>query len=301
MMKNSPFLTGLSFLGAAFLFGAPIVSAQQPSPPMEQQENRPVEKALQDRPLPAKAKASLPSIYLEGDSTVKVGTAGERGWGDELAAFFDANKINVVNHAIGGRSSRTFQTEGRWDKSLAMAQKGDFIIFQFGHNDGGQINDNSRARATLKGNGEETQEIDNMLTHQHEVVHTYGWYMRKYIRDAKAKGAIPIVCSLIPRQNWKDGKIGRASDSYGKWAREAAEQEGALFVDLNEIIAQGYEKMGPEKVAPLFKEGPHTTPEGAKFNAECVVAGLKGLPGKPLTAYLSDAAKDIPPFDSSKK
>ena len=262
------------------------------------EDERPVENAAKFK-LDTKSNKSLPTVYLVGDSTVRVGTPNQRGWGDELAAFFDTHKVNVVNHAIGGRSSRTFQNEGRWDQSLAMMQKGDFAIIQFGHNDGGPTNDDSRARGTIKGNGEETEEIDNMLTHQHEVVHSYGWYIRKYIRDAKAKGVTPIVCSLIPRKTWNDGKVARASDSYGKWAREAAVQEGALFVDLNEIIAQEYEKIGPEKVEPFFADPhTHTSVEGAKFNARCVVAGLKGLPGKPLDRYHSDAGREVPAFSS---
>ena len=267
------------------------------SPAGAAEDERPVENAAKFK-LDPRPKNTLPTIFLEGDSTVRVGSPNQRGWGDELAPFFDATKINVVNHAIGGRSSRTFQTEGRWDSSLAMIQKGDFVICQFGHNDNGPTNDNSRARGTIKGTGEETEEIDNILTHQHEVVHTYGWYMRKYAHDAKTKGATVIICSPIPRKNWKDGKVGR--DIYGKWAREAAAAEGVLFVDLNEIIAQGYEKLGPEKVEAFFGDPhTHTSVEGAKFNAQCVVAGLKGLPGKPFEHDLSPAAQTVAPFDSS--
>jgi rhamnogalacturonan acetylesterase len=289
MSLNRLFPVCLAILGMATLTATPSPAAD---------EVRPVEDATLFK-MEVKPNNSLPTIFLEGDSTVKVGTPGERGWGQELAPYFDLAKINLVNHAIGGRSSRTFQTEGRWDKSLAMVQKGDFVIFQFGHNDGGAINDNFRARASLKGNGEDTQEIDNMLTRQHEIVHTYGWYMRKYVSDTKAKGAVPIVCSLIPRQKWVDGKIARASGDYGGWAREAAAQAGGLFVDLNEIIAEGYDAMGPAKVAPLFKEGPHTTVPGAQFNARCAVSGLKGLPGNPLAAYFSDAARDVPAFPAA--
>ena len=257
---------------AALAFFLPLASSTARS-----EDARPVEDASRHK-LDTKAHPSLPSIYLIGDSTVRVGTPGQRGWGDELATYFDLSKINVVNHAIGGRSSRTYQTEGRWAGSLAMIQQGDFVIFQFGHNDASPINDNSRARGTLRGTGEETQEIDNMLTHQHEVVHTYGWYMRQYVKDVKAKGAIPILCSPIPRETWQNGKMARNAGSYGGWARQVAGQEGAAFVDLNEIIAEGYEKMGPDKVAPLFAPGQatHTTVAGAQFNAKCVVAGLRG-------------------------
>ena len=71
---------------------------------------------------------------------------------------------------------------------------GDFVLIQFGHNDGGPINDSSRARGSLPGLGEETQEIDNQVTGKHEVVHTFGWYMRKFIADTRAKGRRPSSC-----------------------------------------------------------------------------------------------------------
>ncbi len=263
-------------------------------------QDRPVEDASRHK-LQTKANRSLPTLYLVGDSTMKVGTKGQRGWGEELAPYFNLEKINVVNQAIGGRSSRTFQTEGRWDAVVAQLQKGDFVILQFGHNDGGAINDNFRARASIKGTGEETQEIDNMLTKKHEVVHTYGWYMRKYANDVRAKGATPIILSLVPRNTFKDGKVARSSESYGKWAREAAEATKTAFIDHNEIIAREMEKIGPEKAAPLFADGKlHASPAGAQFNARCAVAGLKGLPGKPLEPYFSPAAVDIVPFPVTK-
>src|SRR5438477_10103478 len=83
------------------------------------------------------AAAEKPTLFLVGDSTVKVGTKGQQGWGDPAIKLFDAEKITVENHAIGGRSSRTFQTEGRWDKILTKAKPGGFVLGQIGHNEGG--------------------------------------------------------------------------------------------------------------------------------------------------------------------
>jgi rhamnogalacturonan acetylesterase len=74
---------------------------------------------------------------------------------------------------------------------------GDFVMMQFGHNDAGAINDSFRARASIQGTGEETEEIDNLLTKKHEIVNSFGWYLRKFIADAKAKGATTIVCRLM--------------------------------------------------------------------------------------------------------
>src|SRR5947209_12667222 len=113
----------------------------------------------------------LPTLFIVGDSTVKNNTKGQQGWGDPLAGLFDPAKIKVENRAIGGRSSRTFQTEGRWDKVLAAAKPGDFVLIQMGHNDAGPLDDARRARGTLRGTGEETREIDNPITRRKEVVH----------------------------------------------------------------------------------------------------------------------------------
>lgn len=257
--------------------------------PVENQSKIPVEQ-VRDK--------SLPTLFLVGDSTVKVGTKGQRGWGEEFAHFFDPSKINVVNRAIGGRSSRTFQSEGRWDQVLADLKPGDFVIEQFGHNDGGALNDTSRARGTISGVGEETEEIDNLITKKHEVVHSYGWYIRKYATDTKAKGAMPIICSLVPRKTWTDdGKIARATTSYGGWAAKAASDTGAAFIDLNEIVAQTYDSLGKDKVDALFAdEHTHTTVAGAQVSAACVIAGLKGLPGNPLGKYFSTDAEAIEAF-----
>src|SRR5438046_3603940 len=125
----------------------------------------------------------------------------------------DATKIKIENRAIGGRSSRTFLPEGRWVEVLADLKSSDFVLMQFGHNDGGPLTQ-GRARASLKGNGEETQEVTDEKTGKKETVHTYGWYIRKYIADAKAKGATPIVCSPIPRNMWKHDKVLRAANDY---------------------------------------------------------------------------------------
>lgn len=240
--------------------------------------------------LPEPAGAKLPSLVLIGDSTVRNGrgdgAGGQWGWGDELGAYFDPAKINIVNRAIGGLSSRTFLTQGHWERALTLLEPGDFVVLQFGHNDNGPLNDNSRARGTIKGAGEETEAIDNLLTKQHEVVHTYGWYLRKYIRDAKAAGITPIVCSLVPRKTWKDGKIARSADSYAGWARQVATEEGVAFIDLNELIADRYDEMGPAKVDSLFAdEHTHTSLAGAKLNAATVADALHSLPGAPLEKY----------------
>jgi lysophospholipase L1-like esterase len=218
------------------------------------------------------------ALWLIGDSTVKNNTKGQQGWGTALPPLVESSKLKVVNKALGGRSSRSFLTEGLWDAVAKELKKGDLVVMQFGHNDGGDKFKGTRPRASIKGNGEETETGVVEATGKEETVHSYGWYLRKYTADAKAKGAIVVICSPIPRNIWKDGKVGRATNDYGKWAKEAAAQEKVHFLDLNTLIADRYDPLGEEKVAPLFfGDHTHTSPEGALFNAQIVAEGLKKL------------------------
>ena len=250
--------------------------------------------------LPEPANPKLPSIVLIGDSTVRNGrgdgAGGQWGWGDSLGQFIDPAKANVVNRAVGGLSSRTFLTQGHWERALTLIKPGDLVLMQFGHNDDAAYNDLARARGTIKGTGEDVVEIDNLMTKQHETVHSYGWYLRKFIRETKAAGATPVMCTLIPRKTWKDGKIQRSADSYAGWARQVAKEEGVGVVDLNELIAERYDALGEAKVEPMFADPhTHTSKAGADLNAEVVIAGLRALPGAPADAYLSEAGRAIAP------
>ncbi len=230
-----------------------------------------------------------PVLYLIGDSTVNNSTRGQLGWGAALPEFFDLTKLSIDNRARGGRSSRTFLTEGLWQEVFDKLQPDDFVLMQFGHNDGGAINDDFRARGSIRGIGDESQEIDNLLTKKHEVVHSFGWYLRQFIAGTKEKGATPIVLSPVPRNNWKNGKVPRASNDYGKWAKEVASQTGVQFIDLNDITARHYETFTPEQVkAEYFSDADntHTSPAGAVRNAASVVEGIQGLADSMLKNFL---------------
>lgn len=239
------------------------------------------------------ADKQLPTLFLVGDSTVKNGTRGQVGWGTPLVGLFDSKKIHVENRALGGRSSRSYIREGLWDKVREALKPGDYVLIQFGHNDNGPLAD-GKARASLKGTGDEVKEVVLAESGQPETVHSYGWYLRKYIAEAKEKGATPIICSLVPRNMWTDGKVNRAANDFGKWAAESAQQGGALFIDLNAIIAARYDQEGAQKVGETYftsADYTHTSAEGAKVNAECVVEGIKGLKDCALASYLLDTPK----------
>jgi len=320
-----------SLLAAAVTCMVPLLAlvAQQvpPAAPPSPPDARTQEAGLG---LTGPANPKLPSLILVGDSTVRnghgTGSDGLWGWGAPIADLFDPTKINVVNRAIGGLSSHTYISQGHWANTLELIKPGDFVLIQFGHNDGGvnlpgavPIPDQgllpgatpptptpgaapraSNGRGSLPGFGDETLDVANPRTNTTETVHTFGWYMRKYIADTRAKGATPILCSLVPRKLWLDGHVIRNTSTYRGWTQQVAAQQHVGFVDLNEIIARRYDALGQAAVDPLFGDPhTHTTLAGAQLNAECVVAGLRALPGDPLAPYLSEKGKAIKPYLAS--
>ncbi len=327
MSRTSP-LAHHAVLAAAVTCLIPLLAlaAQQtpPAGPRTPPDARTQEAGLG---LTGPANPNLPSLILVGDSTVRnghgTGSDGLWGWGAPIADLFDPARINVVNRAIGGLSSHTYISQEHWANTLELIKPGDFVLIQFGHNDGGvnlpgqppvpdqgllpgqappppppgAVPRPQTGRGSLPGIGDETLDIENPVTHAHELVHTFGWYLRKYVADTRAKGATPILCSLVPRKLWLDGHVIRNTSTYRGWTQQVASNEHVPFVDLNEIIARRYDALGPAAVDPLFGDPhTHTTLAGAELNAECVVAGLRALPNHPLDPFLSAKGRAIDPY-----
>ena len=161
-------------------------------------------------------------------------------------------------------------------------QPGDYVLIQFGHNDGGPI-DTGRARASIKGTGDKT--LDVTINGKPETVHSYGWYIKKYITDAQSKGAEPIVVSPVPRNRWRNSQIERASNDYGKWAKESANETKAIFIDLNSLVADIYAEKTEEELYKLYfpKDHTHTSISGAELNAKTLIKAIQQLENCPLS------------------
>ncbi|EAZ82498.1 rhamnogalacturonan acetylesterase [Algoriphagus machipongonensis] len=252
-------------------------------------------RSLENVKLKDYLQKDMPTLFLIGDSTVKNGqgdgAGGLWGWGDFLAPYFDEEKIKVQNHALGGTSSRTFQTYGLWEKVLEKLEPGDYLIMQFGHNDASPLADTLRARGTIKSSGLEAEHIYNPITQKQETVYSYGQYLRQMIYEAKDKGATPIVCSLIPRNNWEDGKVNRADEDYALWAKQVAQDTNTPFIDLNKLVADEYDRLGEKYVREnLFNKSDHThtIKDGAILNAEIVAEAIENINSIDLKSFLKN-------------
>jgi lysophospholipase L1-like esterase len=153
-------------------------------------------------------------IVLVGDSTVNA----EGGWGKGFCAIVTPN-VSCVNEALNGRSSKSFIDEGAWKK--ALDDHGDYYLIQFGHND-------------MKGKGPE-RETDPETT--------YAAHIRRYIRDARAIGAVPVVVTSLSRRNFKNGVLVQDLQDYSAAARRVGMEENVTVIDLNAMSVKLLEEM----------------------------------------------------------
>lgn len=158
---------------------------------------------------------TIRKIYLIGDSTVcdyKDSQFPMTGWGQVLKYFFNSD-IQIVNHAIGGRSSRSFREQGRWKTVLNALKPGDFVFIQFGHND----RDTKPERYT--------------------PVDKYKLYIDSFVVEARGKGAIPVLVSPMVMNAWNNSGMRNVFAENGADYRGAmesvAKNRKCAFVDLN--------------------------------------------------------------------
>ena len=264
-----------------------------------------------------KADKPVITVFMIGDSTMAdknlTGGNPERGWGQMLPGYFSED-IRVDNHAMNGRSSKSFIDEGRWDKVLSLVKKGDYVFIQFGHNDEKPKADRHTDPGT-----------------------TFDANLRKFVNETRAKGGSPVLFTSIVRRNFgvaadaqtvkaavnqddfrKDAKHEPSAavkpeegkkliDTHGAYLdspRNVAKELNVPFVDMNKITHDLVEGLGPDKSKELFMwVAPNTVPampKGREDNTHLNVYGgrvIAGLTVGAIAEVVPGLAKYVRHYD----
>ncbi|MEQ1858509.1 MAG: rhamnogalacturonan acetylesterase [Chthoniobacteraceae bacterium] len=204
------------------------------------------------------------TIVIIGDSTVADYPADKpsRGWGQFIAGYF-GDGVRVANHAISGRSTKSFRGTA-WEK--ARAEKPNVVLIQFGHND-------SHAKTEPKATDAATDYRD---------------YLRQYIDETRALGALPVLITPMHRRVWKpDGTLDDILQPYADAMKAVAVEKEVPVIDLHAMSRELYLKLGEQgslELANAPGDRTHFGEKGAKAMAELVMSKLPGaLPKlKPL-------------------
>lgn len=210
-------------------------------------------------------------LYLIGDSTMcdyEPERAPIAGWGMPFRIFFDST-VEIDNRAKGGRSTRTFLSEGRWQSIAENLKKGDYVLIQFGHND---------------------EAKEERYKDRYTPVPDYKTNLVKFITETRAKKANPVLITPVSRLRFKEGKALETHAEYTAAMYEIARQHNVPLIDLDKKSRELYQQLGEEHARLLFMQlapGEHPAyPEGQKDNthfneygarriAQLVLAGLK--------------------------
>jgi lysophospholipase L1-like esterase len=171
---------------------------------------------------------------------------------------------------------------------------GDYVMLQWGHNDGGDLGGN-KPRGDLPGDSDETKDVPQttgVLAGKIETIHTYGWYNRKYVADTEARGATPMFLSMTIRNIWKPDPNGvqriERETNFNVIMKKIADEKHLAFIDMASVEADRLEATGQEKTALLFPiDHTHTSAQGAELNAQSVVIALEEA-NSPLVAFLKE-------------
>lgn len=274
----------------------------------------------------ADVPAGTPTIFVLGDSTARNPGKGKNGqpwagWGTPLADYFDPAKAVVSNVAHAGQSSRTYYNlPGDWPRVLPLIKSGDFVLLVFGINDGGPPR-TVKDRGSIPGIGDETVELkrpDGTV----ETAHTYGWYMSTMAAAARDKGAQVYFLTVTARNIWTNPKVkfndatpagplpadydpkedrierGTLNGKYTQWTKDIGAKLHLPVLDLTNLCADKYEKMGRETVNAFYSDHNHTYVPGADFVAASIVSGLKAFKHSPFLPLLSEKGKAVAAADA---
>lgn len=214
-------------------------------------------------------------VFIAGDSTARSYVEERdgliKGWGQMLPLFLD-NSVEVINHAMGGRSTKSFIAEGRWDRLLSEVKPGDYVFIQFGHNDA------------------------STRPERHASYEEYEQNLRKMIADTREKGATPVLLTSIVMRTFVNGHLtDDRLKGYPATMRRVAKEEKVTLIDINLVTRDFVTLLGDEASKPYYrwvepgvdpikpdglKDDTHMMEKGAIQVARFVAEGIKeaGLP-----------------------
>ena len=219
-----------------------------------------------------------PTLFIASDSTAQHYNADrypQSGWGSFLGCVLTGARVD--NRAIGGRSTRTFVSEGRWNRLLADLRPGDGVLIQFGHND---ASDNKPERFA-------------------DAETTYRQFLVSFIADVRAAGATPVLLTPVARRSFENGQAKADFPAYSAVVRQLAEMRGVPLVDLERSSRTMLDQVGYDAAASLYlhyapgeaapwpegvSDDTHFSELGARRIAGLVADGLQATPLAPYEA-----------------
>lgn len=225
------------------------------------------------------------TIFLVADSTVSnkpfnEGGNPEKGWG-QIFPLYLKEGIKIDNHAVNGRSTKSFRDEGRWDKVMQLIKPGDYVLVEFGHND---------------------EKIEDPKRYADPDT-AYRANLKRYIAEIRKKGGKPILATSIVRRKFDE--YGKLVDTHGRYpdvVREVAKEEKVPLLDLEAKSKALVSAYGEERSKQIFlhiepgeyaslpegrEDDTHLSPFGAFRICDLVVEEMKeALPE--LVKYLKE-------------
>lgn len=226
-------------------------------------------------------KREKPAVYIAGDSTAQTYNYEkdypQTGWGQVAADYFDSSKAEIINRSIGGRSLKSYNNDGRLDRILTEMHPGDYVLIQFGHNDGSE-------------KPERFISVDDFK----KLMET------KYIGEIKKRGGFPVILTPTPHYSPDDnGKFSETIVNYSDAAREVAAKADVPLIDIQKAAVEKWNELGAEKVKGFYfineKNESVKYPDGTDDHTHFKEAGARQI----AMLVAEGLAKNVPELASS--
>ncbi len=204
-------------------------------------------------------------IILVGDSTM----APQSGWASAFCAYHIKSSMACLNLARGGRSTRSYRAEGSWDIALdemkVPGYRAIYVLIQMGHND-----------------------MSSKAERWTDEVHEFPDNLRRFVTEARAAGAIPVLVTPLTLRDFKNGRLYDVLASWSDQVRKVAHETSTPLIDLNADSAALVQKLGPV-AAMEFAMSPSSPEEKA------AAATGTTLLARPAEPYVEPVGQPVVP------